>query len=81
MKARPAETAKMTSKVPRIWAQAAAWHYGLDDVATFSGGTEATAFNPRAVAALERAGFAIELGPELVNPVYTVHGEGGATTR
>jgi hypothetical protein len=28
-------------------------------VKTFSGGTEHTAFNPRAIAALERAGFAI----------------------
>ncbi len=61
------------SHLSQIWAQAAAWHYGLDDVATFSGGTEATAFNPRAVAALQRAGFTIEAeDPEAHNPVYRV---------
>lgn len=42
-----------------IWAQAAAWHFGLDGVRTFSGGTEATAFNPRAVAALRDLGVRI----------------------
>jgi arsenate reductase len=40
-------------------------------VTTFSGGTEATAFNPRAVAAIERAGFAVSKS-EGDNPRYTV---------
>jgi len=39
---------------------AAAAYFGVDGVRTFSGGTEATAFNPRAVAAIERAGFVVE---------------------
>jgi protein-tyrosine-phosphatase len=34
-------------------------YYGIEEVSTFSGGTEATAFNPRAVEALDRAGFRI----------------------
>ena len=38
---------------------------------TFSGGTEATAFNPNAVAALERAGFKIRNDGE-ENPRYMV---------
>lgn len=51
----------------------AAEHYGFgSQVATFSGGTEATAFNARAVAALRRAGLAIESGGNPENPDYTV---------
>ena len=42
------------------------------DVATFSGGTEATAFDPRAVAAMERAGFRIEKTSADDNPTYVV---------
>ncbi|NBC67316.1 MAG: protein-tyrosine-phosphatase [Bacteroidetes bacterium] len=48
------------SHLARIWTAVAASHYGLNDIETYSGGTEATAFNPRAVTALERAGFQIE---------------------
>jgi arsenate reductase len=55
----------------QIWAAVAAAWYGVDGVKTYSGGTEATAFNPRAVAALERAGFRVE-NPGGENPVYRV---------
>lgn len=48
------------SHLGQLWAAAAAAHYGVEGVETFSGGTEVTAFNPRAVAAMRRAGFAIE---------------------
>jgi len=41
-------------------------------VDTVSGGTEATAFNPRAVAVMQRAGFVIEKTTGGDNPVYTV---------
>jgi arsenate reductase len=47
------------SQLAQVWAKAAADWLGVGDVETFSGGTEATAFNPRAVAALQRAGFQI----------------------
>ena len=47
------------SQMAQLWAAVAAAHYGVDHVETYSGGTEATAFNPRAVAALQRAGFEI----------------------
>ena len=56
----------------QIWAQTAAHQFGVPRVETFSGGTEATAFNPRAVAALERAGFRIEMPVDDPNPVYRV---------
>ncbi|MEE4108777.1 MAG: hypothetical protein V2I24_05490 [Halieaceae bacterium] len=66
------------SHMSQLWAATAADYYGIPNVATFSGGTEATAFNPRAVAALERAGFRIEKGSQADNPVYTVRN--GANT-
>ena len=47
------------SHLSQVWAQVMAHHHGVP-VETFSGGTEATAFNPNAVAALQRAGFAIK---------------------
>ncbi len=60
------------SHMAQIWAQCAARRHGLGAVQTFSGGTEATAFNPRAVAAMQRAGLAIELDVDGENPVYVV---------
>jgi protein-tyrosine-phosphatase len=48
------------SQMSQIWAAEAANYYGVTGVECFSGGTEATAFNPRAIAALERAGIEIE---------------------
>lgn len=60
------------SHMSQIWAQTAAAHYGVDNVRTYSGGTETTAFNPRAVAAMSRAGFAVEPSSGGSNPVYVV---------
>jgi hypothetical protein len=60
------------SHLAQIWAQTAAAHYRVAGVQTYSGGTEATAFNPRAVAAVERAGFRTEKGGHDENPVYFV---------
>jgi arsenate reductase len=59
------------SHLSQIWAATAVAYLGLDRIQTYSGGTEATAFNPRAVAALERAGFQIE-DPGGDNPHYRV---------
>jgi hypothetical protein len=60
------------SHIAQIWAQTAALYYGVAPVQTFSGGTEATAFNPRAVAAMQRVGFDIQKTSEGSNPVYQV---------
>ena len=60
------------SHMGQWWARVAADYYEVPNVRTFSGGTEATAFNPRAVAALERACFAIEKISEGDNPHYRV---------
>ena len=57
------------SQMSQLLAAMAAMHRGVDGVETFSGGTEATAFNPRAVAAMRRAGFEIADGAG-ENPRY-----------
>ncbi len=57
------------SHMAQLWAAVAAEVYGVP-VATYSGGTEATAFNPRAVAALQRAGFRIEKTTQDKNAIY-----------
>ena len=60
------------SHMGQIWIRTAAYYYGVDSVNSFSGGTNASAFNPRAIAALERAGFAISKLIEDIpgNPKY-----------
>jgi arsenate reductase len=60
------------SHISQIWAQTAANYYGVPNVIAYSGGTEATAFNPRAVKAMEEAGFKIRKTTESTNPVYEV---------
>lgn len=60
------------SHMSQLWAQTAAEHFGVPGVSTFSGGTEATAFNPRAAAAMRRAGFAVEKESEGENPLYSI---------
>jgi hypothetical protein len=60
------------SHLSQVWAKTAAARYGVPNVETFSGGTEATAFNPRAVAALRRAGFLIPDQIEVSNPRYEI---------
>jgi arsenate reductase len=58
------------SHMAQIWAQTAAAYHGVANVDTFSGGTEATAFDARAAAALERAGFRVDRNEGDRNPVY-----------
>jgi protein-tyrosine-phosphatase len=61
------------SHLGQLWAAAAAAYWRVDGVETHSGGTEATAFDPRAIAAIERAGFVIETPAQPGdNPRYLV---------
>jgi arsenate reductase len=60
------------SHMSQLWAQVAAFYYGVENVHCYSGGTEATAFNPRSVKALEKAGFQVEQTDSSSNPVYLV---------
>lgn len=55
----------------QIWAAVMGEYLELDPISTYSGGTEATAFNPRAVAAVERTGFKVK-NPGGENPRYRV---------
>jgi arsenate reductase (thioredoxin) len=67
------------SHLAQLWAQAAAHYNGIDKVACFSGGTEATAFNPRAVKAMQDAGFKITQTKPGDNPIYEVTFADGIT--
>jgi arsenate reductase len=58
------------SHISQLWAQTAAHYFGIPNVETFSGGTEATAFNPKAVKAMKYAGFEIVVKKDGINPVY-----------
>ena len=60
------------SHLSQVWAQVGADVAGVKGIQTFSGGTEATACNPRTVAAMQRAGF------EVVQQ-DTIHGETNPT--
>ena len=59
------------SQFGQVWTKIAALYYGFDPqkIQTFSGGTEATACNPRTVAALRRAGVSIDDMQEISVPV------------
>ena len=61
------------SIISQIWAQTAAEYFNIPNIKSYSGGTEATAFNPRAVDALRRIGFDIEQKDKSNNPLYLVH--------
>ena len=56
----------------QIWGATAAAYYGIETVLTYSGGTEATAFNERSVATIKRAGFLVEKMSDGNNPKYNV---------
>jgi len=60
------------SHLSQIWAQAAAAHYRVANVHCYSGGTEATAFNPRAVKAIADVGFSVEKKGSEDNPHYLI---------
>jgi len=48
------------SHLAQIWSAVSAHYLDIEGIETYSGGTEATAFNSRAVAAVKRAGFRVE---------------------
>ena len=60
------------SQMCQLWTLAASYYYNIDGIDAHSGGTEATAFNPRAVAAMRRAGFLIKTKVPGQNPRYDV---------
>lgn len=60
------------SHLGQLWLAAAGSYYGLPKMETFSGGTEATAFHPNAIAAVRRIGFQVSSETETENPRYAI---------
>ncbi|NOX66554.1 MAG: protein-tyrosine-phosphatase [Chlorobi bacterium] len=61
------------SIMSQIWAQTASEYFEIPNIVCYSGGTEVTAFNPRAVEAVEKAGFKVEKKDDSENPIYLVY--------
>jgi len=57
----------------QVWAKVASVYWGIKNVNTFSGGTEATAFNINAINALKRIGFDVQALNEEKNTLYHIH--------
>ena len=60
------------SHLSQIWAQTLAFHFGIQNVFCYSGGTEATAMFPKVAETLTNQGFEIQKLSEALNPVYAV---------
>lgn len=61
------------SIISQVWAQTAADFFHIPRIKCYSGGTEVTRFNSRAVEALSSAGFKIEKQNKSANPLYLVY--------
>lgn len=60
------------SHLSQIWAQSMAFHFKIQNVFCYSGGTEATAMFPKVGETLVNQGFQIQQLSETENPVYAV---------
>jgi len=60
------------SHIAQIWAQTASSYFNIENVIAYSGGTEATEFNHRAVNAMRKLGFGIEQKTTGENPHYII---------
>lgn len=60
------------SHLSQIWAQVAAWHYSVNSVTTYSGGTEATAMYHMVGEVLSDQGLDIQAIASGNNPVYAI---------
>jgi arsenate reductase len=60
------------SHLSQVWAQVMAFHFNIKNVASYSGGTEATALFPKVAETLTGLGFNIEKLSEESNPIYSI---------
>ena len=60
------------SHLSQIWAQTMAFHFKINQVFCYSGGTEATAMFPKVAETLLNQGFEIQQLSQTENPVYAV---------
>jgi protein-tyrosine phosphatase/arsenate reductase len=65
----------------QIAASTAASFYGIENLSSFSGGTETTAFNPNAIEAITHIGYEVVSEGSKNNPIYTIRfGDSLSTT-
>lgn len=60
------------SHLSQVWAQTLAYHFNIENVFCYSGGTESTALFPMVAETLSNSGFQIEALSEGNNPVYSI---------
>lgn len=60
------------SHLSQIWAQTMAANFGIKNVKTYSGGTEATAMFPKVGETLVNQGFEIQKIADVKNPIYAI---------
>ena len=60
------------SHLSQIWAQTMAANFNINNVRTYSGGTEATAMFPKVGETLTNQGFEIKKIADVNNPIYTI---------
>lgn len=60
------------SHLSQIWAQVMAYYFGIKNVASYSGGTEATALFPKVAETLVQQGFKVQALSLGKNPIYSI---------
>lgn len=60
------------SHIADLWFKYGLYYFGLDRFESFSGGTEATAFNIKAIEAIRRAGFTVVHNKKIENPMVSI---------
>ncbi|MBS3993015.1 MAG: protein-tyrosine-phosphatase [Bacteroidetes bacterium] len=60
------------SHLSQIWAQTLAFHFNINHVSCYSGGTEATVLFPMVIETLQNSGFEIKTISEGNNPIYSI---------
>ena len=60
------------SHLSQVWAQTLAYHFGIQNVFCYSGGTESTALFPMVAETLKNSGFEVFKISETENPIYSI---------
>lgn len=60
------------SHLAQIWAQTMSFHFGIQNVYCYSGGTETTAIFPKVVETLKNHGFTFQKLSESENPIFAI---------
>ncbi|QNL23146.1 protein-tyrosine-phosphatase [Hyphobacterium sp. CCMP332] len=60
------------SHLAQVWAQTMAFHFNIDKISCYSGGTESTSVYPRVIETLKNTGYEIKKLSDGQNPVYSI---------